>query len=80
MAVMSRSCKLVTHRLFTSEERIRHLTYESAHKSVQLVPMLWVQLHHTAKQFRVFEITSNKVHFATNFSRKKYRRFSDRLQ
>ena len=30
-AVMSRECKLVTHRLFTSEERVRLLIYESAH-------------------------------------------------
>ena len=31
MAVMSRTCKLVTHMLFTSEERSRSLIYESAH-------------------------------------------------
>ena len=70
---MSQKCKLVTHRLLTSEERIRSL--------VTSLHMLCVLSHHTAKQFRVFVITSNKVHFVKNFSRKKCQRITtDGLQ
>ena len=42
--------------------------------------MICVCSYHTAKQFRVFAITSNKVLFVKNFSRKKYQQITDRLQ
>ena len=71
MAVMFRACKFVAHLgLYLQVKR-------GSGRLTSSLPMLCVQSHHTAKQFRVFAITSNKVHFVKNFSRKKNWQFTD---